>query len=378
GRHRGAGLGGGHDECEQTLNQLLVEMDGFESNEGVIMIAATNRPDVLDPALLRPGRFDRTVVVPRPDLRGRHAILNVHTRRVPLNDDVELQTVARGTPGFVGADLQNLVNEAALLAARRDAVDVTNHDFEEAKDKVLIGTARKSLIMSDDDKRQTAYHEAGHALVAMLSPAADPVHKVTIIPRGMALGVTLTMPVEDRYSMTREQIRAHIKHALGGRAAEDVVFGHLSTGAANDIKQATESARKMVCSYGMSEKIGPVSLDDEDHDVFLGRDFVSRKEYSEATASQIDEEVSRILRELYQEAKQMLTDERELLDRISDALLERETLDNKELQMLKAGKSLPPMAPPIVTEPQSPPTQTPEVAKSFPGDNLPDPEPVPG
>ncbi len=378
GRHRGAGLGGGHDEREQTLNQLLVEMDGFESNEGVIMIAATNRPDVLDPALLRPGRFDRTVVVPRPDLRGRHAILNVHTRRVPLNDDVELQTVARGTPGFVGADLQNLVNEAALLAARRDAVDVTNHDFEEAKDKVLIGTARKSLIMSDDDKRQTAYHEAGHALVAMLSPAADPVHKVTIIPRGMALGVTLTMPVEDRYSMTREQIRAHIKHALGGRAAEDVVFGHLSTGAANDIKQATESARKMVCSYGMSEKIGPVSLDDEDHDVFLGRDFVSRKEYSEATASQIDEEVSRILRELYQEAKQMLTDERELLDRISDALLERETLDNKELQMLKAGKSLPPMAPPIVTEPQSPPTQTPEVAKSFPGDNLPDPEPVPG
>ncbi len=378
GRHRGAGLGGGHDEREQTLNQLLVEMDGFESNEGVIMIAATNRPDVLDPALLRPGRFDRNVVVPRPDLRGRHAILNVHTRRVPLNDDVELQTIARGTPGFVGADLQNLVNEAALLAARRDAADVTNHDFEEAKDKVLIGTARKSLIMSDDDKRQTAYHEAGHALVAMLSPAADPVHKVTIIPRGMALGVTLTMPAEDRYSMTREQIRAHIKHALGGRAAEDVVFGHLSTGAANDIKQATESARKMVCSYGMSEKIGPVSLDDEDHDVFLGRDFVSRKEYSEATASQIDEEVSRILRELYQEAKQMLTDERELLDRISDALLERETLDNKELQLLKAGKSLPPMAPLIVTEPQSPPTQTPEVAKSFPGDKLPDPEPVPG
>ncbi len=378
GRHRGAGLGGGHDEREQTLNQLLVEMDGFESNEGVIMIAATNRPDVLDPALLRPGRFDRRVVVPRPDLRGRHAILNVHTRRVPLNDDVELQTIARGTPGFVGADLQNLVNEAALLAARRDAADVTNHDFEEAKDKVLIGTARKSLIMSDDDKRQTAYHEAGHALVAMLSPAADPVHKVTIIPRGMALGVTLTMPEEDRYSMTREQIRAHIKHALGGRAAEDVVFGHLSTGAANDIKQATESARKMVCSYGMSEKIGPVSLDDEDHDVFLGRDFVSRKEYSEATANQIDEEVSRILGELYEEAKQMLTDERDLLDRISDALLERETLDNKELQLLKAGKSLPPMAPLIVTEPQSPPTQTPEVAKSFPGDKLPDPEPVPG
>ena len=378
GRHRGAGLGGGHDEREQTLNQLLVEMDGFESNEGVIMIAATNRPDVLDPALLRPGRFDRRVVVPRPDLRGRHAILNVHTRRVPLNDDVELQTIARGTPGFVGADLQNLVNEAALLAARRDAADVTNHDFEEAKDKVLIGTARKSLIMSDDDKRQTAYHEAGHALVAMLSPAADPVHKVTIIPRGMALGVTLTMPEEDRYSMTREQIRAHIKHAMGGRAAEDVVFGHFSTGAANDIKQATESARKMVCSYGMSEKIGPVSLDDEDHDVFLGRDFVSRKEYSEATASQIDEEVSRILRELYQEAKQMLTDERELLDRISDALLERETLDNKELQLLKAGKSLPPMAPPISTEPKSPPTQTREVAKPFPGDTLPDPEPVPG
>ncbi len=380
GRHRGAGLGGGHDEREQTLNQLLVEMDGFESNEGVIMIAATNRPDVLDPALMRPGRFDRRVVVPRPDLRGRHAILNVHTRQVPLNDDVELQNIARGTPGFVGADLRNLVNEAALLAARRDGSDVKNVDFEEAKDKVLIGTARKSLIMSDEDKRQTAYHEAGHALVAMMTPAADPVYKVTIIPRGMALGATLTLPEEDRYSITREQISAHIKHAMGGRAAENLVFGHFSTGAANDLKQATDQARLMVCSYGMSEKIGPVSLSDESHDVFLGRDFVSRKEYSEQTANPIDREVARILGELYQEARQILVEHRDLLDRISDALLERETLDAQELQLLREGKLLPPMAPPITTatETESPPTQTPEVTKPFPGDKLPDPEPVPG
>ena len=257
GRHRGAGLGGGHDEREQTLNQLLVEMDGFESNEGVILIAATNRPDVLDPALLRPGRFDRRVVVPRPDLRGRLAILKVHTRRVALADDVDLEVLARGTPGFVGADLQNLVNEAALLAARRDADKVAMLDFEEAKDKVLLGAARKSLIMSDEDRRATAYHEAGHALVAMLTPGADPVHKVTIIPRGMALGVTMTMPEEDRYTLTRDQILARIKHAMGGRAAEELVFGHFSTGAANDLKQATESARRMVCSYGMSDRDRP-------------------------------------------------------------------------------------------------------------------------
>ena len=378
GRHRGAGLGGGHDEREQTLNQLLVEMDGFESNEGVIMIAATNRPDVLDPALLRPGRFDRRVVVPRPDLRGRLAILKVHTRHVPLGEQVDLQIIARGTPGFVGADLQNLVNEAALLAARREAGHVEMVDFEEAKDKVLIGAARKSLIMSDEDKRQTAYHEAGHALVAMLTPDADPVHKVTIIPRGLALGVTLTLPEEDRYSMTREQIVAYIKHAMGGRAAEELVFGHFSTGAANDLKQATDQARRMVCSYGMSEKIGPVALADDEHDVFLGRDFMSRKEYSESTARQIDEEISSILRTLYAEAKEILTDNRELLVRVSDALLERETLDGSELRLILEGKPLPPLPLPVAPEPESSSAPSPERSKAFPGDKLPDPEPVPG
>jgi cell division protease FtsH len=378
GRHRGAGLGGGHDEREQTLNQLLVEMDGFESNEGVIMIAATNRPDVLDPALLRPGRFDRRVVVPRPDLRGRLAIIEVHTRRVPLDEGVDLRVVARGTPGFVGADLQNLVNEAALQAARRDGQLVEMHDFEEAKDKVLIGTARKSLIMSDEDKRATAYHEAGHALVALLTPGADPVHKVTIIPRGMALGVTLTMPEEDRYSLTRDQLIARITHAMGGRAAEELVFEHLSTGAANDLKQATDEARRMVCSYGMSEKIGPISLGDDDHDVFLGRDFVSRKEYSENKAQEIDEEVSRILKELYDAAKWLLSENRELLDRISEGLLERETLDSEELKLLLEGKLLPPLPPLVTDEEVSQPERPRQPAKAFPGDKLPDPEPVPG
>ena len=378
GRHRGAGLGGGHDEREQTLNQLLVEMDGFESNEGVIMIAATNRPDVLDPALLRPGRFDRRVVVPRPDLRGRIAILNVHTRRVPLDEDVDLQVIARGTPGFVGADLQNLVNEAALLAARRDANHVYMVDFEEAKDKVLIGAVRKSLILSEEDKRQTAYHEAGHALVAILTPEADPVHKVTIIPRGMALGVTLTMPEEDRYSMTRDQIVAHIKHAMGGRAAEEIVFNHFSTGAANDLKQATEQARRMVCSYGMSEKIGPIVLADEAHDVFLGRDFVSRKEYSDLTARQIDQEIADLLRTLYAEAKELLTNHRDVLERISEALLERETLDGAELKLLMDGQTLPALASPVPAATEPPAERSPERTKAFPGDKLPDPEPVPG
>jgi cell division protease FtsH len=378
GRHRGAGLGGGHDEREQTLNQLLVEMDGFESNEGVIMIAATNRPDVLDPALLRPGRFDRRVVVPRPDLRGRLAIIEVHTRRVPLDEGVDLRVVARGTPGFVGADLQNLVNEAALQAARRDGQLVEMHDFEEAKDKVLIGTARKSLIMSDEDKRATAYHEAGHALVALLTPGADPVHKVTIIPRGMALGVTLTMPEEDRYSLTRDQLIARITHAMGGRAAEELVFDHLSTGAANDLKQATDEARRMVCSYGMSEKIGPISLGDDDHDVFLGRDFVSRKEYSENKAQEIDDEVSRLLRELYDVAKQLLSENRGLLDRISEGLLERETLDSEELKLLMEGKPLPPLPSPVTGEVEPQPESPRQPAKAFPGEKLPDPEPVPG
>jgi cell division protease FtsH len=379
GRHRGAGLGGGHDEREQTLNQLLVEMDGFESNEGVILIAATNRPDVLDPALLRPGRFDRRVVVPRPDLRGRHAVLKVHTRRVALADDVELAVLARGTPGFVGADLQNLVNEAALLAARRDADKVSMIDFEEAKDKVLLGTARKSLIMSDEDRRATAYHEAGHALVAMLTPGADPVHKVTIIPRGMALGVTMTLPEEDRYTMTRDQILARIKHAMGGRAAEEVVFGHFSTGAANDLKQATETARRMVCSYGMSERIGPMSLADNDADVFLGRDFVTRKDYSEKKMQEVDEEIARILRTLYDEAKQMLIENRGSLDRISESLLERETLEGAELKVLIEGRTLPPLPSPVASKKETHPERAKaEPRKSIPPDKLPDPEPVPG
>jgi cell division protease FtsH len=381
GRHRGAGLGGGHDEREQTLNQLLVEMDGFESNDGVILIAATNRPDVLDPALLRPGRFDRRVVVPRPDLRGRLMILNVHTRRVPLADDVKLEAIARGTPGFVGADLQNLVNEAALLAARRDGERVANLDFEQAKDKVLLGAERKSMIMSDEDKRTTAYHEAGHALVAMLDEHSDPVHKVTIIPRGMALGLTQTLPEEDRYNLSKDQILAQIKHAMGGRAAEDLVFGQFNTGASNDLENATEWARRMVCKYGMSSRLGPVSYGDEDHDVFLGRDFVSRKDYSEKKAQEIDEEVSDILHERYETAKRELLENRELLDRIAEALLERETLQAQDLSCLLRGETLPALPPPpLVASDGKParPAKSSRPAKEFPGDNVPDPEPVAG
>ena len=382
GRHRGAGLGGGHDEREQTLNQLLVEMDGFESNEAVILIAATNRPDVLDPALLRPGRFDRRVIVARPDLRGRVAILRVHTKHVNLAEDADLEVVARGTPGFVGADLQNLVNEACLLAARRDAQQVYRVDFENAKDKVILGAERKSLIMSEEDKRETAYHEAGHALVAVLEEHADPVHKVTIIPRGMALGVTMTMPERDRYGLSKEQIAAQIKHAMGGRAAEDLALGRFTTGAANDLKQATDLARRMVCSFGMSERIGPVSFTDDEHDVFLGRDFVQRKDYSERKAQEIDEEITQILMTLYDEAKQLLKDNREALDAISEALLERETLDGTELELLLEGKPLPPLPSPVSeekAESDSGAEPAPEkTSDSFPGEELPDPEPVPG
>ena len=379
GRHRGAGLGGGHDEREQTLNQLLVEMDGFESNEGVILVAATNRPDVLDPALLRPGRFDRRVVVPRPDFRGRYEILKVHTRRVPMSDDVDLEILGRGTPGFVGADLQNLVNEAALLAARRDAQRVGQIDFERAKDKVLLGAERRSLVMTDEDKRITAYHEAGHALVAMLTPGSDPVHKVTIIPRGMALGVTQTLPAEDRYNLTRDQIMAMIKHAMGGRAAEELVFQHLSTGASNDLQQATRLARQMVCKYGMSDKLGPVSYGDDDHDVFLGRDFVSRKDYSEKKSEEIDEEVSKTLISLYADARQLLLENRATLDRVAEALLERETLDTADLRRIQAGEVLPPLALPTTGDVSAEPrreTRSEPVAK-FPGKKLPDPEPMP-
>jgi len=381
GRHRGAGLGGGHDEREQTLNQLLVEMDGFESNEGVILIAATNRPDVLDPALLRPGRFDRRVVVPRPDLRGRLAILKVHTKRVNLADDVDLDVVARGTPGFVGADLQNLVNEAALLAARRDAQQVHRIDFESAKDKVILGTERKSLIMSDEDKRETAYHEAGHALVAMLSEHADPIHKVTIIPRGMALGVTLSMPEEDRYGLSKEEMVAQIRKAMGGRAAEELVFNRFTTGASNDLKQATQIARDMVCTYGMSEKIGPVSFAEDGHDVFLGRDFAQQRVYSNNKAMEIDEEITKLLTSEYKDALELLRENRATLDRISEALLERETLEAEELKLLVQGKPLPPL-PALggkTTKNDPPPKRAPaEPSGRYPGDELPDPEPVPG
>jgi len=382
GRHRGAGMGGGHDEREQTLNQLLVEMDGFESNEGVILIAATNRPDVLDPALLRPGRFDRRVVVPRPDLRGRLQILKIHTRRVPLADDVDLEVQARGTPGFVGADLQNLVNEAALLAARRNAQRVARIDFENAKDKVMMGAERRSMIMSEEDKRVTAYHEAGHALVALLTPEhSDPVHKVTIIPRGMALGLTQTLPEEDRLNYTSQQIYAVIRYAMGGRAAEELVFGHLSTGAANDLEQATRWARRMVTEYGMSRTLGPVSYADSSADVFLGRDFMTRKDYSEKKAEQIDDEVAEILTEKYSEAQRMLKENRAVLDRIAVALLERETLETSDLALLLRGETLPPL--PIVAEPApreeslARPARPERAKKEFPGDKIPDPEPFP-
>ncbi|GBD25163.1 ATP-dependent zinc metalloprotease FtsH [bacterium HR30] len=334
GRHRGAGLGGGHDEREQTLNQLLVEMDGFETNEGVILIAATNRPDVLDPALLRPGRFDRRVVVPRPDVKGREGILRVHTRRVPIADDVDLALLARGTPGFAGADLENLVNEAALLAARQNKDKVSMADFELAKDKVLMGVERKSMIMSPEEKRSTAYHEAGHALVAKLLPGADPVHKVSIIPRGMALGITQQVPADDRHSYSREQILAQITVLFGGRAAEELVLGQITTGAANDLERATEWARKMVCQWGMSEKLGPMTFGKKEEQIFLGRDFTQLQDYSEHTAVEIDNEVRRLINECYQRAKELLAENLSTLHRLAEKLLEKEVLDGAEIDVI--------------------------------------------
>jgi cell division protease FtsH len=337
GRHRGAGLGGGHDEREQTLNQLLVEMDGFESNDGVILIAATNRPDVLDPALLRPGRFDRRIVVPRPDVRGRLGILNVHTKRVPLSGDVELEVIAKGTPGFSGADLENLVNEAALLAARKDKDKVDMSDFELAKDKVLMGSERRSMIISDQEKRNTAYHEAGHALVARLLPGADPVHKVTIIPRGAALGVTQQLPTEDRLSMSREFALNRIAILMGGRLAEEIIFGQMTTGAGNDIEVATDLARRMVCEWGMSEKLGPLAFGKREGEVFLGRDFAAQKDYSEQTAIEIDSEVRRIVVENYERAKTILLANLDKLKAIAEALLEYETIDTSDIDSLMGG-----------------------------------------
>ncbi len=380
GRHRGAGLGGGHDEREQTLNQLLVEMDGFESNEGVIIIAATNRPDVLDPAMLRPGRFDRHVTVSRPDLRGREAILRVHARRVLLSPDVNLTVIARGTPGFSGADLENLVNEAALLAARRDADAVAMQDFEMAKEKVLMGSERRSLILSEKERRITAYHEAGHALIGMMEEHSDPVHKVTIIPRGGALGVTLTLPAEDRYCVSKDELLALITRAMGGRAAEELIFDHFSTGAANDLQQATKIARDMVCSYGMSEKLGPISLADDHATVFIGREFGASPKHSPEKARQIDDEITAILSDRYARAKQMLIDHRDALDRVALALLERETLEESDLRLLLEGRTLPPLPEPStrpVVSAKPPSAETEDGARRRFGDK-PIPEPAPG
>ena len=340
GRHRGAGLGGGHDEREQTLNQLLVEMDGFESNEGVILIAATNRPDVLDPALLRPGRFDRRIVVPRPDVKGRLGILKVHTKKMPLGTNVDLEVVARGTPGFSGADLENLVNEAALLAAREDKDQLDRHDFEMAKDKVLMGPERRSMIISDQDKRITAFHEAGHALVGKMMKGCDPIHKVTIIPRGRALGLTQQLPLEDRLNLSRESANDQIAVAMGGRVVEELVFGQITTGASNDIHMATDLAHKMVCEWGMSEKIGPLHFGRNEEMVFLGRDFAEHKEYSEQTAVDIDAEVRRIVTQNLERAKQVITGNLDKLNVLAEALLEYETLDGSEIDILFAGGKL--------------------------------------
>jgi cell division protease FtsH len=345
GRHRGAGLGGGHDEREQTLNQLLVEMDGFEANEGVILIAATNRPDVLDPALLRPGRFDRQVVVPIPDLKGREAILKVHTRRTPLSPAVDLSVLARGTPGFSGADLENLVNEAALVAARVNRESVTMEDFEHAKDKVLMGTERKSLILSDRDRTNTAYHEAGHTIVARLIPGTDPIHKVTIIPRGRALGATQQLPLDERHTYSKDYLTATLTVLLGGRAAEDLVFNQFTTGAGNDLERATELARKMVCNWGMSEELGPITFGRREEHVFLGREISQPKDFSEETARLIDHAMKNLVEGSYQRAKDLLATHRAELQALAQALLDRETLDSQEINQIIDSFKKPSMEP---------------------------------
>jgi cell division protease FtsH len=370
GRHRGAGLGGGHDEREQTLNALLVEMDGFESNEGVILIAATNRPDVLDPALLRPGRFDRRVVVARPDVKGREEILRVHTRKVPIGDDVDLSIIARGTPGFSGADLANLVNEAALWAARQNRKFVMMQDFEMSKDKVLMGVERKSMILSDEEKKNTAYHEAGHALVAAMTPGADPVHKVTIIPRGMALGLTMQLPEDDKHTYTREYLEAMLAVLMGGRSAEEIFLGHITTGAGNDIERATDIARNMVCEWGMSE-LGPLAYGKKEEAIFLGREITQHRDYSEDTAIQIDKEVKRIVNGGYENAKRLLSKNRDTLERIALALLEREVIDANEVKMLMEGRPLP-------EKPRTPPPQAPPAPSSDPKVVRPELRPAPG
>jgi cell division protease FtsH len=349
GRHRGAGLGGGHDEREQTLNQLLVEMDGFESNDGVILVAATNRPDVLDPALLRPGRFDRQIVVDAPDVRGREGILRVHTRKIPLAADVRLETIAKGTPGMAGADLANLVNEAAVLAARRNKTLVDMQDFEDAKDKVMLGVERRSLVLTEDERRLTAYHEAGHAIVAIKIPGSDPVHKVTIVPRGRALGLTASLPEVDRHNYSKDWLIGSLAMFFGGRVAEEIVFGadKVTTGAGNDIERATGLARRMVTQFGMSELIGPLAVGDKEQEIFLGREFAQRREISERTAQMVDDEVKRLVDEAYSRASQILGENRDLLDRIAQALLDRETIDREDLDRLVKNQPLPPRSSPV-------------------------------
>jgi len=340
GRHRGAGLGGGHDEREQTLNQLLVEMDGFEGNEGVIVIAATNRPDVLDPALLRPGRFDRQVTVPLPDVRGREQILKVHMRKVPLADDVKPSVIARGTPGFTGADLANLVNEAALLAARANRRTVSMEEFDKAKDKIMMGTERRSMIMSDDEKKLTAYHESGHAVVGLSVPDHDPVYKVTIIPRGRALGVTMFLPEEDRYSFSKQRLMSQMKSLFGGRIAEELIFGpaYVTTGASNDIERATEIARNMVTKWGLSETMGPLTYSEDDGEIFLGRSVTRHKQVSDVTAHAIDEEVRQLINECYQEAKKILERETDKLHLMAETLIKYETIDENQIKQIMTGK----------------------------------------
>ena len=383
GRHRGAGLGGGHDEREQTLNQLLVEMDGFENNEGVILIAATNRPDVLDPALLRPGRFDRQVMVDRPDVKGREGILKVHTATVPLTENVDLKIIARGTPGFTGADLANLVNEAALLAARDDKKCVGNDDFESAKDKVLMGVERRSMVISEKEKRTTAYHEAGHALVALKLPGTDPLHKVTIIPRGRALGVTMQLPEDEKHTYPKNFLYNNLAIFMGGRVAEEICLGQMTTGAGNDIERATELARKMVCEWGMSEKMGPLTYGSKEEQVFLGKDFSQQKNFSDQTAKLIDQEVKALVMGGYKKACEIITEHRDSLEKMALALLDRETLDGSEIKDIIDGKIPPADGQETKTKPEgvvssSKKTQSKADGDSgeIMGDGLPDPHPV--
>ncbi len=367
GRHRGAGLGGGHDEREQTLNQLLVEMDGFESNDGVILVAATNRPDVLDPALLRPGRFDRQIVVDAPDVRGREGILRVHTRKIPLASDVRLETIAKGTPGMAGADLANLVNEAAVLAARRNKTLVDMSDFEDAKDKVMLGVERRSLVLTEDERKLTAYHEAGHAIVALKIPGSDPVHKVTIVPRGRALGLTASLPEVDRHNYSKDWLIGSLAMFFGGRVAEEIIFGadKITTGAGNDIERATGLARRMVTQFGMSEVIGPLAVGDKEQEIFLGREFAQRREISERTAQKVDDEVKRLIDEAYARATQIISENRDLLDRIAVALLDRETIDREDLDRLVKNLPLPPRTPsPDPAAAATPPAAKPGVTPS--------------